>query len=409
MTYRVPRYMLQEGDRLRFWEIERDERVVVQRWGSFDFEEGRSRDEHKSPGAAKDAVLKLVGERTALGWRVPSNDEHGEPVKPLRTAPAMEELEKVIEQRPDDADGWRVYADWLQQHGDPRGELAALQQKRLTQAQVDAFVMEHRAQLLGPLDDVWQSGSLRLSWKHGFIRSARLVATSSELTPGDVVRLLFQLPSSRFLQTLELGISLIENTFPVFAISDRSRQLRRLVLSGQSWFSSRSIQPVLEACTHLKELVVRHLAGTGIEHPQLELLSLTQPVGEELEETLGASTLPKLKSLSILPGPVSPLAWVVKQRFPTLKLLALVGDRYPPSLLDACEASGLFNTLTEVRFSQPSQSILAELPKRFAKWAGLKRIEVSGQLHPAQLQALSVDERVVPRGRASALSKRGAG
>jgi uncharacterized protein (TIGR02996 family) len=406
----MPRYMLQEGDRLRFWEIERDERVVLQRWGSFDREEGRSRDEHRSPGAAKEAVLKLVGERTALGWRVPVSDEHGEPVKPLRTAPAMEQLEKAIEARPDDADGWRVYADWLQQHGDPRGELAALQQKRLTQAQVDAFVMAHRAQLLGPLDDVWQGGDLRLSWKHGFIRTARLVGTgSSDLTAPDIVRLLCQLPSSRFLMTLELATTMVERSFPVLAQSDRSRHLRRLVLSGQSWFSTASIQPVLDACPNLKELVVRHLAGSGVRHDELELLSITQPIGEELEETLGASALPKLSTLSLLPGPVSPLAWVVKRSFPGLELLALVGDRYPVSLLDTCEASGLFTRLTELRFSQPSPAIIAELPKRFAKWPALKRIEVSGRLHPAQLEALTADPRVVPRGRASALSKRSSG
>jgi uncharacterized protein (TIGR02996 family) len=397
--------MLQEGELLRFWEIERDERQVRQRWGSVGREEGEKREEFRSPGAAKEEMLKQVGEHIAQGWRMPSTDDRGEPAKVLRTAPPMEQLERTIEAHPDEPDAWRVYADWLQQHGDPRGELAAMQQKRLTRAQIDAFVMENRAQLLGPLDDSWQNGELELSWRWGFVRAAKVLAASSnELSVADVVRLLLELPSCRFLQSLEIAASLVERTFAPLAASPRARHLRRLVLSGQSWFSSRSVQPMLDACTGLKELVLRHLAGQGVKHERLELLSLTQPVGEELAETLGASALPALKVLSVLPAGVCPLVGVVMVQLPQLEVVSVVGDRYSPTLL--LELNVLVKNrpaMKELRFSQPSATVLAELPKHLAAWSSLKRIEISGRFHPA-LQKTLAAPNVVIRGRASALA-----
>jgi len=316
----------------------------------------------------------------------------------------MEELERTIEQNPDEPNAWRVYADWLQQHGDPRGELAALQQKRLTRAQIDAFVMENRAQLLGPLDDTWQNGELELSWRWGFVRAAKVLgASSNELSVADVVRLLLELPSCRFLQTLEIAASLVERTFAPLAASPRARQLRRLVLSGQSWFSSRSVQPMLDACGGLKELVLRHLAGKGVKHERLELLSLSQPVGEELEETLGESELPGLRVLSVLPAGPTPLAPVVRVKLPTVEVLSLVGDRYPATLLVELEGTRVISQLSELRISQPSAAVLAELPKHIARWQSLRRIEISGRLHPAMQKTLAAPN-VVLRGRASPLA-----
>src|SRR4051794_39924650 len=45
-------------------------------------------------------------------------------VKPLRSNP---ELERVILDNPLDPDVWLVYGDWLEEVGDPRGELVAVQ------------------------------------------------------------------------------------------------------------------------------------------------------------------------------------------------------------------------------------------------------------------------------------------
>jgi len=41
-------------------------------------------------------------------------------------------MEKLIAKAPDNPEGYLVYADWLEQQGDPRGELVNLQYRLAT-------------------------------------------------------------------------------------------------------------------------------------------------------------------------------------------------------------------------------------------------------------------------------------
>jgi uncharacterized protein (TIGR02996 family) len=76
----------------------------------------------------------------------------------------------------DDAHAFMVYGDWLEQQGDPRGELIALQQMLGTSLEDDdlrrylaSYLWRHRS--LVPAIDPWR---VQLHWKWGFITAAHI-------------------------------------------------------------------------------------------------------------------------------------------------------------------------------------------------------------------------------------------
>lgn len=101
---------------------------------------------------------------------------------------------------------WLVYADALQQAGDPRGELIALNEavarNQASAEQRDAFVEKHAEALLGPA--AVHRGSYSLSWRWCAIDEARVVVR----TPGPTVPLveaLLESPAARGMRTLTLA------------------------------------------------------------------------------------------------------------------------------------------------------------------------------------------------------------
>jgi len=87
-------------------------------------------------------------------------------------------LIRVLENRTDAA-AFRAYGDWLEQHGDPRGELIALQMMMDTGVPFDdldlrrytaSYLWRHRS--LVPKIDPWRT---ELDWKWGFIVGVSIV------------------------------------------------------------------------------------------------------------------------------------------------------------------------------------------------------------------------------------------
>lgn len=74
---------------------------------------------------------------------------------------------------------WLVYADALQQRGDPLGELIALGHAGDT-GRRDAHLRAHAATILGPLAPFLERG-LRLDWRWGLLARAELKGDSAEL------------------------------------------------------------------------------------------------------------------------------------------------------------------------------------------------------------------------------------
>ena len=91
-------------------------------------------------------------------------------------APTNPELEANILAHPDDREAYLVYADWLQSHGDPRGELVAVQTK-LTQganpalsAREQELFAAHAGEWLGELAK-FSPKDLAITWAFKLVKT----------------------------------------------------------------------------------------------------------------------------------------------------------------------------------------------------------------------------------------------
>jgi uncharacterized protein (TIGR02996 family) len=170
-------------------------------------------------------------------------------------------LEAAIANAPEDLGGYLVYADWLQQHGEPRGELIVVQHA-LASAPHDAALRareatlfaEHGDRLLGPLALV---GDARIDWHCGFVRALDLGTSLSTITP-ELLEALLAHPSLRFVHRFA---GIVGSDTPLVPLADHAPStLRWLELSGDA-------EPIGELKRRLARLPARLL---GIEHLQID-------------------------------------------------------------------------------------------------------------------------------------------
>jgi uncharacterized protein (TIGR02996 family) len=119
-------------------------------------------------------------------------------------------LQQAIDSDPDDTGAYMVYADWIQTLGDLRGSLivaqiAAAENQPGAAARAEAFLGQHAAEFLGPLaEHVGYDGAiLEPTWRHGFIRRAR-IAVREWSRSERVLDALLAHPSARWLDALVL-------------------------------------------------------------------------------------------------------------------------------------------------------------------------------------------------------------
>jgi uncharacterized protein (TIGR02996 family) len=199
----------------RFWTITRVGPVLTIIAGKVGNKGRTVTKHHATDGAAQSAHDQLVLEKQRAGYRIAGGE--AAPVKPTEEAPTGDErgpaLEAAIIDDPEDAEAFAVYGDWLHKHGDPRGELIALQQATgpRAAASVGKHLAEHAQRLLGPLArlvrDVRVPDAAPFFWKHGFIRRAELVSVKGKPLDASVVEL-FGHPSAKFL--VELAVRAYE-------------------------------------------------------------------------------------------------------------------------------------------------------------------------------------------------------
>ena len=137
------RYELRDGRSSKFWTLERDPKgkTLVTSWGRIGTTGQTAKKKFKEPIACAIAYHKLLNEKLAKGYRIPS----GMPAREVKRNTA---LEAAICDDPADKDRWSVYADWLQQGADPCGELIALHVGKKTAA-AKAYAKKHAAALWG--------------------------------------------------------------------------------------------------------------------------------------------------------------------------------------------------------------------------------------------------------------------
>jgi len=220
-----------------------------------------------------------------------------------------EALEALVEAQPDAVEPRLVYADWLAEAGDPRGELMQ------REARGEAVP---RGPFLGALAPF--EGTLEATWRVGFVESARVEVTRADERAGlSVTRLLghlLALPTARALRELTVFLPSVheEREDVVAALAARVRPaLRTLTLTTNeeeemlSWTGTGDLAPLGAALPGLEALMVRagSLALSSAEELSSSLTRLSiETVGmrPEILATIARAAWPRLEALTVWCG-----------------------------------------------------------------------------------------------------------
>jgi uncharacterized protein (TIGR02996 family) len=223
------------------------------------------------------------------------------------------DLEQRIREAPDAVEGYQIYGDWLQEQGDPFGELIALGIAG-TGERLDRFRATHHARFFGGMaKDLLRR--VHLHWKHGVVHTIEESVEFGMLGPFEWARLL-QLRVCGFVQTIKLLQACTDeldgviaehapstlNALEVYAGSGTvparlfERPLRSLVVTGNNVtlgerlpgslerlelrvqllaMASPIALGIRELCMTLSMSTAQHLADAQL--PKLERLILTNP------------------------------------------------------------------------------------------------------------------------------------
>jgi uncharacterized protein (TIGR02996 family) len=135
-----------------------------------------------------------------------------EPVPP--DAPRNAALERVILDNPDDKAGYLVYADWLTQQGDPRGELIVVQSEGKADREAELLATHPFMRGLGQTDRTHLQkagpGIAKATWRWGFWEKLHIFNVidwmDSKFPTKDVLDRLFTNPAALVLQELKVGV-----------------------------------------------------------------------------------------------------------------------------------------------------------------------------------------------------------
>jgi len=230
-------------------------------------------------------------------------------------------LDAAIAADPDDRGAYEVYADWLVERNDPRGEWIHVE-LALEDRPADADLVARRAELLARHEATWcgaltSSGywptrPIGVTWRRGFMNRASITSQYESDEAARVYRELAQLPAVVALRELRVGVacsyggggdddfSLIEalGELPIAS-------LRRLELAADHQISWTHVGDISFANAVLSEL---------------ESLSI-----EAGRFTLGKVDLPRLRRLELVTGGLRPHvpASIAAARWPALEELVV--------------------------------------------------------------------------------------
>lgn len=204
------------------------------------------------------------------------------------------------------ADDWLVYADTLQQAGDPRGELIVLHhavEKGRPAAQRDAFITEHVESLLGQA--ARHIAAYRITWRWCLIEAVDItVSPANDEDAKNMVQALLAAPAAGSLQSLTLtgAVSNAEETV------DLSATISAMSLDWPSSCKSlRLIDQRAARCTRLvsrdwqpeENLVSFGDLGPILALPALESLHITTADPHQLHFGLDTIQAPNLRHFTL--------------------------------------------------------------------------------------------------------------
>jgi len=340
----------------------------------------------KTAEHAEAQEARLVAEKLAAGYH------------PALRDPRHPGLEAAIVADPDAPGPYAVLGDWLQQQGDPRGQLIGLvlgESSRKVTAEVAKLLREHRDYLLGPLAQIPDAGDEPVfEWRWGFIHRAQL--DRDVIGDDEPVRTLLLHPSARFLVELRadgLGqpaIDTLAATAPATLRAlhvgatdvDLTRlwpavpELRRLTIAGERLELGTLALPQLAQLRlrdqTLRASTARRLARAPWPHVQL----LEVDFGESFR---GDASIDELQ------------AWLARPDLPALTHLALHHVRSLDELvrdLAFCPVAAQLETL-ELVAGNLTDAAAHELASKRASFPRLARLHVAkNRITDAGLAAL---------------------
>jgi uncharacterized protein (TIGR02996 family) len=222
----------------------------------------------------------------------------------------LSELADLVAEDPDVIDPFLVYADHLQETGDPRGELISLDLSRLEDPYdrervraVGRHLDRHHAELLGPLIDL-SACLTNLKWRLGFLERVTLLHPQGD-GPSQLARwieLIFDAPAGKFLRDLTITPLLAGDYTPVIqTIAEHGRSVRRLRIGP----GTGEVQVDLRSLSSLSHLQTLAIAANRIRLSTLHLPSLAElelwldEVTAEHLRDLALSDLPSLRAMSL--------------------------------------------------------------------------------------------------------------
>ncbi|MDQ3367648.1 MAG: WGR domain-containing protein, partial [Myxococcota bacterium] len=311
-----------EGSSSKFWEIAMDDTSVTTRYGKIGTAGQQTEKDFDSKADAFKEYDKLVTEKTKKGYvekgaggDAGGGAEHRNP-----------DLEKAILADPYDLDAYKVYADWLQEQGDPRGELIALQvANKLGPA--TKLLEKHADYFLGPLaahTKQYDHGEKdAFTWKFGYIHAAALshnqyADSDFDGTIAEILDQLLRHPSGRFLTELTLTFnddpneSTLDDVFAILA-KKAPPTLRKLHVGDfeypddteMSWYHVGNMGKLWKALPNLEHLIVQ---GGEFALGTLELGKLkhaefrTGGLSKASAKAIASAACPNLEHLEIWYG-----------------------------------------------------------------------------------------------------------
>ncbi|MBA2544388.1 MAG: TIGR02996 domain-containing protein [Deltaproteobacteria bacterium] len=190
------RLELAKGTSTHWFELILDNKKFQKLWGQTNVASKQLSKTYRTPAKAKTAHDAFHAELIAKGYRDPARPG----VAPAKDTPRNPALEAAIRANRDDPGVYQVYADWLQQQGNPLGELIVLSQanKKAAAARI--------------IDKLGFPGHelAKMGWRHGMWQWLRLENNhdwyDTSFDPAELARTVFAQPACAALEELRIGM-----------------------------------------------------------------------------------------------------------------------------------------------------------------------------------------------------------
>lgn len=350
----MPRYEFAEGRSNKFWDISLDGNSFTTTWGKIGTAGQSAVKTFASPTEARSQHDKLVAEKVKKGYRLVESASGSAPAKKaeakVRVAPVQSiihdarnpELERAIIEEPTNRQAFAVLADWLQEQGDPRGELISLQLGNKDK-QARAHLEKHLEYFFGPLKEhqlvhdegannsrshlrtaaqeaAWEKTQQQaFLWRNGFIYRVRLShdSTSDEGWDGKTVDLLKEVlrhPSGRFVVEFAFQSNGDPNEDDLQDLIDELGEnapltTRKITFGDNvdqvSWHHTGDLGSLWKGVPNLRTLEIEtgHFDVGAMTAPNLErAIFITGGLSQSCGRNIATASMPRIKHLEIYYG-----------------------------------------------------------------------------------------------------------